>query len=140
MIDAREYLQFFRDIGARIRMKENQLQDIRDRLSNISPQMDGELVSHTRNVGVMGDRIAILVDMREELEQQVADLYCREQEAYRLLDQISPEGAGILTEYYFKRKSLTECGMVYHIAKRQAQRRLNEAIAEFQTVLSKSGV
>ena len=139
MTDAKEYLQYFRNMKARIDLKEQQFHDLHDRLTCMSPSFDAELVSHSKNVAVMSDTIAILIDMRNEIDQQLSDFWQKKHEAYRLLDQISPEGARILIEYYFNRKSLSECGLIYHIAKRQAQRRLNEAIAEFQEILNKSG-
>lgn len=137
MIDAREYLSSFRKAEARLKLKIQQLQDLQDRLTSFSAPMDRELVSHTKNTGTMADTIAIVLDMKNEISSQSSEIIRRKQEAYGLLDQISPENAIILMAHYFEGESLTQLGNRLHIVKRTAQRRLNDALEEFQDVLDR---
>lgn len=135
MIDAREYLSYFRIAESRIELKAKQIQSLQDRLLSLSPVLDQEHVSHTKNVAVMADTIAIITDIQRDIDKQTSKIFQRKREAYQLLDQISPQNAAILIERYFDRKTVDAISQMIHVTKRQAQRRINEAIEEFQAVL-----
>ena len=80
----------------------------------------------------MADTIAIITDMQRDIDQQTSEVFQRKREAYQLLDQISPENAAILIERYFDGKTVRTISQMIHVTKRQAQRRINEAIEELQ--------
>ena len=136
MIDAREYLNYFRIAESRIELKISQMQSLQDRLLSLSPTLDQEHVSHTKNVTVMADTIAIITDIQRDIDQQTSEIFQRKREAYQLLDQISPENAAILIERYFDGKTVHAISQMIHVTKRQAHRRINEAIEELQNVLN----
>ena len=138
MIDARTYLESFRPAESRLQLKIRQLNGIRERVLSITAPSGKEFVSHTPNVGIMADTVAMIIDMENEVEKQVNDIMQRKREAYLLIDQIKPKSAQMLMDYYFEGKSLSEIGSSLHIVKRHAQRKLNEAIAEFQVVLDQN--
>ena len=132
MIDAREYLNYFRISESKVELKIKQIQSLQNRLLSLSPALDQEHVSHTKNVTVMADTIAIITDMQRDIDQQTSEVFQRKREAYQLLDQISPENAAILIERYFDGKTVRTISQMIHVTKRQAQRRINEAIEELQ--------
>ena len=136
MIDAREYLQYFKVAESRIELKIKQIRSLQDRLSSLSAPMDKEQISHTRNVAIMADTIAVIVDMQKEIDQQTSEIFKRKKEAFSLLDHIKPENAEILIDRYFDAKSLPVISQSLHVSKRQTQRRLSEAIQEFQIILN----
>ena len=136
MIDAREYLNYFRIAESRIELKISQMQSLQDRLLSLSPTLDQEHVSHAKNVTVMADTIAIITDMQRDIDQQTSEIFQRKREAYQLLDHISPENAAILIERYFDGKTVRAISQMIYVTKRQAQRRINEAIEELQNVLN----
>lgn len=138
MIDAREYLNYFRIAESRIELKAKQIQSLQDRLLSLSPALDQEHVSHTKNVAVMADTIAIITDIQRDIDQQTSEIFQRRREAYQLLDQISPQNATILIARYFDGKTVQSISQMIHVTKRQAQRRINEAIKELQGVLNGS--
>ena len=53
-----------------------------------------------------------------------------------MLDQINPENATILIARYFDGKTIQGISQMIHVTKRQAQRRINEAIEELKGVLN----
>ena len=106
MIDAREYLNYFRIAESRIELKAKQIQSLQDRLLSLSPVLDQEHVSHTKNVAVMADTIAIITDIQRDIDQQTSEIFQRRREASQLLDQISPENATILIARYFDGKTV----------------------------------
>lgn len=136
MVDAREYLKYFTVAESRIDLKFKQIRNLEDRLCSISPHMDAEQVSHTRNTTVMADTIAVIVDIQNEIDQQTSEIFRKKQEAYRILDQMSPKNADILIEHYFNRKTLIGISRSTGISERQIQRRLHDAVTEFQKILN----
>ena len=136
MIDAREYLSYFRIAESRIELKAKQIQSLQDRLLSLSPVLDQEHVSHTKNVAVMADTIAIITDIQRDIDQQTSEIFQRRREAYQLLDQISPENATILIARYFDGKTVQGISQMIHVTKRQVQRRIKEAIEELKGVLN----
>ena len=136
MIDAREYLNYFRIAESRIELKIKQVQSLQNRLLSLSPALNQEHVSHTKNVTVMADTIAIITDIQRDIDQQTSEIFQRKREAYQLLDQISPENAALLMDRYFNRKTILNISHSIHVTKRQTQRKLNDAIEEFQAALN----
>ncbi len=138
MIDAREYLNYFRIAETRIILKIKQIKSLQGHLLALSPSLAQEHVSHTKNVTIMADTIAIITDIQRDIDQQTSEIFQRKREAFQLLDQISPENAAILIERYFDGKTVQAICQIIHVTKRQAQRRINEAIEELQGVLNGS--
>ena len=136
MTDAREYLRSFRLAESRIQLKTRQVKDLQDRLLCISAPMDKEMVSHTPNVGVMADTIAMIIDLQNEIDQQAAEIVNQKRELFRMLDQIDPEYATLLTEHYLDGMSFVEIGRIHGYERRWAKRRIAKAIEEFQEILS----
>lgn len=138
-MNARKYLKSIQVKESRIKIKMQQIQKLRDRLLSTSAPMDKEQVSHTTNVGVMADTIAMIVDMQKEVDMQSAEYLKQKWEAMNLMDQIKPESAEILIDRYFEGKTFPEIGKERFITGRQAQRKEYTAIKEFQQVLDESG-
>ena len=136
MIEARKYLESFKTDESRIELKLEQIHYLQERLSNISAALVNDPVSHTRNVTVMADTMATIVDMQKEIDQQTNEIVKRKHEAYLLLEQINPESAAILVDYFFKKKTIIAISRTMHLERRQTYRKLNEAIAELQFVLN----
>ncbi len=70
------------------------------------------------------------------LGDKMSELLKKKGEAYHLLDQIKPENAKVLLEHFFSGKTVDALSHEIHVCKRHAQRRLNDAILEFQAVLN----
>lgn len=135
MTDARKYLESIRAAKMRIQLKLKRVQDLRDSLTSLTVPLDHDQVSHSRNVDIMADTVALIKDMEREIDQQTCALLTAKKEAYQLLDQIQPDYASILTSYYFEQKSTDELARLMHMSRRQAQRNLSAAIDAFQSVL-----
>ncbi|MBR3016727.1 MAG: hypothetical protein IKH57_06560 [Clostridia bacterium] len=136
MINAHDYLQSFRVAEQRIQLKIQQVQKLREQLINISAPLNQEQIAHTKNVGIMGDTVAAIIDIENEIDQQTSQLYRRKKEAYHMLDQIRPESAMLLIERFLNGKTVETMSRELHVCKRHAQRKLNDAILEFQSILN----
>lgn len=137
MINAQDYLLSIRACQQRIDLKIQQIQNLKNQLQNISSPWEQEQVSHTRNVAVMAGTIATIVDMQKEIDQQTTELMIKKREALRLLDQIKPASTDILIKRFFENKSVMELGKILFVTRRQAQRKLTDALMEFQIVLDR---
>ena len=138
MIDAKEYLESIRKAELRLQMRRQQNQTLKDRLGCITPAMDQELVSHTRNVSAMADSIALILDMEKEIDQETKAFILVKNRALSLMNLIAPEYSAILIERFFEAKTFPEIGKILFVTERQAQRRLKDAVAAYQRVLNES--
>lgn len=136
MINALDYLQSFKASEQRIQLKIQQVQRLREQLTSISAPMNQEQITHTKNVGVMADTVAAIIDIENEIDQQTSELFKKKKEAYHLLDQIKPESAMLLIEHFLSGKTVDAMGREIHVCKRHAQRKLNKAILDFQSMLN----
>jgi DNA-directed RNA polymerase specialized sigma subunit len=86
-----------------------------------------------------GHPFATIVDMQKEIDQQTNDLMIAKRKALRLLDLLKPESEVILIKRYFENKNVIELGKILFVTRRQAQRKLTEAITAFQSILDQQG-
>ena len=138
-MNARKYLESFQSIEAKIQIKIRRVQQLQESLTKLSSPMDNEPVSHTRNVAVMAETVAEIVDMEKEIDTQTAMLLSRKRYAYKLLDSISPANASILIEHYIEGASISEISKSRFLSARQICRKISDAVDEFQPILDKCG-
>ncbi len=136
MIDARDYLNSFRIADSKIQLKSQQVQKLRERLLSLSAPMDKEQVSHTPNVGIMAETIATIVDKQKEIDRENNELTKKKCELIELMCRMSTENAKILLDHFIEGETILAIGKNLFITKRQAQRRVNEAVIEFQNLLN----
>ena len=105
IVDYCSYLESIKRDELRIGLKLKLIQNLHDQLCSISGSVADEQVSHTRNVSVMADTMATIIDMQNEIDHQTNEIVKRKQKAYLLLDQINPESAAILVDFYFNKEN-----------------------------------
>ena len=76
--------------------------------------------------------------MQKEIDQQTAELYEARHALDCLMDRIDPNHAYLLTRHYIEGVSSRKLGKDAFISPRQMQRRLKEAVEEFQIVLNQA--
>lgn len=123
MTDAREYLTSIRKAEERLSLKKRQVENLRDRLTSLSVPTDKEVVSHTPNVGVMADTVAMIADMEAEISRQSAENVLMEGQAYLLLNKLPPEYSSLLIDHYMKGKKITEICKTTHLEQRWTKKR-----------------
>lgn len=137
-MNAREYLESFKIVEDRLQARSEQVRKLEERLTSITVPLDKEQVSHTKNVAVMADTVAEIVDMQNEIKQQAKECAAAKTEALRLLAKLKLDYSEILSEKFFEGKTFREIGKVMFITERQAQRKYKEALAAFQTILDEA--
>lgn len=137
-MDAREYLISFRILKERIVFKQCQVEKLRESLTALGIRYDKENVSHTKNVSVMSNTIAEIIDMERDLDLQTAE-YCEmNKQIIGLMAHISPDKASLLTEHYIEKKSYAELSTSIYVTERHVRRRVQIALKDFQAVLDQS--
>jgi DNA-directed RNA polymerase specialized sigma24 family protein len=85
----------------------------------------------------MQKTLAMIFDLEKEIDQQTCELIGKKQETLCLLDQMHAESAQLLSCYYLEGQSTKDLGKTMFLSRRQVQRRLKEALREFQLILSR---
>ena len=84
----------------------------------------------------MADTVVLIIDMQKEIDLQTSVILEKKHEAYLLLDKIKPENAAILMDRFLEGKTVMSISQSMQVTKRQTQRKLKDAIEEFQIVLN----
>lgn len=138
MTDVREYLKSFRREEAKLALKVRQLESLRERLISLSVSTDKEQVSHTKNVSMMSETIARIVDMEKEidlLKDRITESKC---EAYHYFDQIPTVSVSLLMDRYFEGKTNAKICEERFITERHLRRLMSEAINALQEIMDKA--
>lgn len=136
-MNAREYLESFQIADKRIQIKTEQIEMLQERLTSITAPLDKEQVSHTKNVGIVADTVAKIVDIQTEIDQQRAALYEAQNKAFDLLNQLLPQFENVLIDRYIQGRSIKEICCRRFLSKRQVIRRINEGIDELQKIMDR---
>lgn len=86
----------------------------------------------------MTDSIAMILDMEKEIDQETREFILVKKKALSLMNLIAPEHSEVLIQRFFEAKTFPEIGRILFVTERQAQRKLKEAVAEYQRVLNDS--
>ena len=136
MLKAFDYLDSIRTMEKKIQLKIRQAQHLRDSLGNITAPMDKERVSHTTNVSTIADTMAMILGIEEEISELRNSMCKRQREILTILDKMEPEYATVLSGRFIEGKSVKELGVVLFLSRRQIERRMIDALAEFQIKLN----
>ena len=123
-------------IDLRIRLKKEQLEEIRSLASHITAAYGTEQVSHTRSTTTMDDNVIRIIEHEKALEQRIAELCAVRDETRSVIDLVADRDCRVLLESrYLNAKTWKaiseECG----ISIRQTIRKNKLALRMVETVL-----
>ena len=126
---AKEYLNQAYWLDRRIESKLEQLSALRDTATKTTAVMDGEVVSHTRNVHSLQDVIAKIIDMQEEINSDIDALVDLKRDIMRTIKGIeNPEYQTLLELRYLCFKRWEEISVVMNYNLRHIYRLHDEAL------------
>lgn len=134
-MNARDYLESLQEDSERIQIKQEQVQRLHESLTALSVPTDKEQVSHTKNVTVLADTVAQIVDMEKEIDQQLELLYQKQRQARAFFSQLKPKYEKILIERYINRKQIEELMDELCFSRTDAFRQIAAAINALQQFL-----
>ena len=116
----KEYLNQAYWLDRRIDSKLEQLSALRDTATKTTAVMDGEVVSHTRNVHSLQDVIAKIIDMQEEINGDIDALVDLKRDIMRTIKGIAdPEGQTVLELRYLCFKRWEEISVIMNYSVRR---------------------
>ena len=125
----KEYLNQAYWLDRRIDSKLEQLSALRDTATKTTAVMDGEVVSHTRNVHSLQDVIAKIIDMQEEINSDIDALVDLKRDIMRTIKGIeNPEYQTLLELRYLCFKRWEEISVVMNYNLRHIYRLHDEAL------------
>ncbi len=136
---AKECFQRMDDLNMMIDAKLRQIASLRDLLSINPPPPDAEHVSHTRNVHVMADKVAAVVDAEREtdaLVDELADLKNRMIEAINQMPD--SKEAMFLTARFIEGRSTEEIAKEKHYTRRWVQQIVKDSTEHLDVILEKT--
>lgn len=80
--------------------------------------------------------MAMILDIEEEISELRNSMCKRQREILTILDKMEPEYATVLSGRFIEGKSVKELGVVLFLSRRQIERRMIDALAEFQIKLN----
>ena len=117
---AKEYLNQAYWLDRRIDSKLEQLSALRDTATKTTAVMDGEVVSHTRNVHSLQDVIAKIIDMQEEINGDIDALVDLKRDIMRTIKGVAdPEGQTVLELRYLCFKRWEEISVIMNYSVRR---------------------
>ena len=117
---AKEYLNQAYWLDRRIDSKLEQLSALRDTATKTTAVMDGEVVSHTRNVHSLQDVIAKIIDMQKEINGDIDALVDLKRDIMRTIKGIAdPEGQTVLELRYLCFKRWEEISVIMNYSVRR---------------------
>lgn len=139
-MNARDYLDSLAEAQERIKMNQERVRRLHESLTSLTAPMDKEQVSHTKNVGIMADTIARIVDMEQEIDQQTELLYGMQQRARVYFNMLKPINAQLLVLHFIDGKSYEEIGKTMGYAQSTVFLIRKNAIKELQEMFDHLGV
>ena len=125
----KEYLNQAYWLDRRIDSKLEQLSTLRDTATKTTAVMDGEVVSHTRNVHSLQDVIAKIIDMQEEINGDIDALVDLKRDIMRTIREIEdPEAQTVLELRYLCFKRWEEISVIMNYSVRRVYQIHDEAL------------
>ena len=126
---AKEYLNQAYWLDRRIDSKLEQLSVLRDTATKTTAVMEGEVVSHTRNVHSLQDVIAKIIDMQEEINSDIDALVELKRDIMRTIREIeNPEAQTVLELRYLCFKRWEEISVIMNYSVRRVYQIHDEAL------------
>ena len=125
----KEYLNQAYWLDRRIDSKLEQLSALRDTATKTTAVMDGEVVSHTRNVHSLQDVIAKIIDMQEEINGDIDALVDLKKDIMQTIREIEdPEAQTVLELRYLCFKRWEEISVIMNYSVRRVYQIHDEAL------------
>ena len=135
MTKAIKFLEYILSLNKKIDTKRYQLEKLHDRLTSLSVPTDKEQVSHTRNLDIMGETIALIIQLEKQLDMETKELVAMQIRAEVYFDLLLPENSLILRERYSYGTPIEEMAKNRGLSDRQVYRLIHKAADELEPYL-----
>lgn len=137
---AKEYLEQASHLDQRINNKLELLSSLREMATKTTSVMDGETVSHTRNVHSLQDVIVKIVDMQNEINHDIDRLVELKKEVTDVLRQVrNPASQAVLEYRYLCYRTWEEIADTMGLHIRSVYKIHGRGLQEVDSILLKGG-
>ena len=136
-MNAKEMLQSAYSLHCAILIKREQISILEDSITNITVSLDRERVSKSPDPSSMQTAIVQLIELKEEVEVDIARLADIEQKSRRLINQVSNlKARAVLSKRYLGFKSWTEIASEMDISPKWAANLHTVGIHQVESILA----
>lgn len=136
MIDAKRYLQQIEKCDERIKLKTEDLEQLKSFTEKVTSTLSDVSVAGTKNNDKMGDAVAKIVELQDDINCEVARLADLKKEACAVLDKVSDERHyKMLYKHYVLLHSLVQCAADMHYSYRGICKLHGRALQSVQRIL-----
>lgn len=136
---AKEYLLQIRNIDRKIENKQLQLDSLYDMAKSITVTPKEIDIQTSPALDPMGDTIAKIVDLQDELNRDIDRYVDMKLEAMRLINQMdNPDHANILIRRYINYDSWQDIADLMGISRQAVDKKHGISLVEFQRLVDKS--
>ena len=138
---AKKYLSRIRLYDARIESGLQELSDLEEMVTRITPVLKQDVVSSSSSQDKLGDTVAKIADLREKINRDVDAFVDLKEEALVKLRKVEkPEYYDILHKRYFEYQSLEQIAVSMNYTYRWIRRLHGRALQAFEKVIGKEGM
>lgn len=135
-IDAKAYLNRIRLMDKKIDAMQDQLEWLKTTILRITPTLKEDVVSGGGSQDKLGDTMAKICDLKEEINREIDILVDERSHTIRLMNQMkTPEYFEILYKRYMEYKTYEEIAAEMHYGREWACRLHGRALQEFKRIL-----
>lgn len=136
MNDVKHFLLQVELYDAHIENKLEELRKLKELTRQITSSLKPDVVAHTGSPDKLGEAVAKIVDLENEIDAAVDDYIDKRREVSALIEKIdSADQVSILHKLYFERKPWNEIAMEMHMTERNAQYIHGRALQSVRRIL-----
>ncbi len=136
MIDAQAYLRQAELCNAHINNLLEDVQRLKELTRQITATLKPDVVSHSGNQDKMGNMVAKIVDLENEINAAVDEYIDKRREIIATIDKINvPNQVSVLHKLYLEEKTWPEIAEEMHMTERNAQYIHGRALQSVRRIL-----
>lgn len=135
------YLQKIRLYDTHINNKVAEMSRLKDMVLNITPTLKDDVVSGSGSKDKLGDTVAKIVDLQDEISRAIDEFVDRKNEVCAIIDSLqNPDHVALLHKRYVEYLTWEQIACDMHISYRHATRMHGRALQAIERVMIEKDV
>lgn len=135
------YLQKIRLYDTHINNKVAEMSRLKDMVLNITPTLKDDVVSGSGSKDKLGDTVAKIVDLQDEINRAIYEFVDRKNEVCAIIDSLqNPDHVALLHKRYVEYLTWEQIACDMHISYRHATRMHGRALQAIERVMIEKDV
>lgn len=135
------YLQKIRLYDTHINNKVAEMSRLKDMVTNITPTLKADVVSSSGSKDKLGDTVAKIVDLQDEINRAIDEFVDRKNEVCAIIDSLqNPDHVALLHKRYVEYLTWEQIACDMHISYRHATRMHGRALQAIERIMTEKDV